>query len=533
MSRYSLADAGETFPQIVERALRERPDDWFVASIEEGRMSWAEIDRAGAEWSRRLAGLGVGAGDVVANLAEAGLQSFSWWFGMTRIGAIDAAINTEFRGRILAYAINTCGARVLLVQQAFLAQLEQVADQLESVQTVVVVDAAAPQRSVLKARVIALDDVEAGEPLLRMPCWHDIACITYTSGTTGPSKAVLLPWAQIHAINRGTFPYQDLGAQDVIYSLSPNAHFGSKSMPYLAAMIGGRIVMRKRFSGTAFWDDVAEFGVTTAAIVGPMAELLMRSPNGPGADTSLRNVFMAPLIPDYMRFNERFGTRICTVYNSTEGGVAIRSDWNPDNWRSCGRLREGWPGFEVRVVDEHDNELPDGTVGEAIIRSSVPWTMNAGYLNNPEATAKAWRNGWYHTGDGLMRQPDGGYVFVDRLKDAIRRRGENISSFEVEADVMANPDVLECAAVAAPGDGGEDEILLFVVPKPDSPLTPESLIRELMPRTARFMVPRYVEFIDALPRTDATRRVKKFELRQRGIGPQTWDRVAARLDLPR
>jgi crotonobetaine/carnitine-CoA ligase len=539
MSSYSLPDRRHLFPNIVDRLAVSHANEPALHSVGESTWSWSQLHNEGRTWASRLAHLGTRHGDIVATLAEAGLESVATWLGLTRLGAIEAAINTEFRGRILAYALNKCGARLILVQRAFLPILEAVADELTEARTVVLLDAAdddAP-RALGSLPLQRLHDIPADPEQAELhrhePDWHDIACVTYTSGTTGPSKAVRLPWAQLHSINLGTLPFEDLGAHDVIYSLSPNAHFGSKLMPYLAGMIGGQVVMRKRFSAAEFWGDVARYRVTTAAIVGPMAEMLMRSPDGPGPETSLRNLFMAPMLKDYARFNERFGTRLCTIYNSTEGGVAIRSQWNPADWRGCGRLRDGYPGFEVRIVDEHDCEVPDGVVGEAIIRSSVPWTMNAGYLNDGEATARAWRNGWFHTGDGLKRSRDGEYFFVDRVKDAIRRRGENISSFEVEADVMQHPDVLECAAVAVPAEGGEDEILLFVVPRPESGLTQEKLLRDLMPRMARFMVPRYLDFIDALPRTDATRRVKKSELRQRGLGAGTFDRIKVGIEIPR
>ena len=237
---------------------------------------------------------------------------------------------------------------------------------------------------------------------------------------------------------------------------------------------------------------------------------------------------MAPLGPSYRQFAERFDLRICTVYNSTENAVPICSGWNPSDDKTAGRLRKGYPGFEVRLVDEHDFEVPDGTPGECIVRSSVPWTMNAGYLNNPEATAAAWLNGWFHTGDALVRSADGDYAFVDRLKDVIRRRGENISSFEVEADVKLNPKVAECAAVAVPAETSEDEIMLFVTAKPGSSLHAEELCADLEARMTRFMVPRYVELIEAFPKTEATERIIKAKLRERGVGPRTWDRERQR-----
>jgi carnitine-CoA ligase len=159
------------------------------------------------------------------------------------------------------------------------------------------------------------------------------------------------------------------------------------------------------------------------------------------------------------------------------------------------------------------------------VRASVPWVMNAGYLNNDGATAVAWRNGWFHTGDVLVRTTDGDYMFVDRLKDVIRRRGENISSFEVEADVLHNSEIVECAAVAVPADTAEDEILLFAVKRSESSIDPEELCADLESRMTRFMVPRYIEFVDDLPKTQATLRIIKADLRKRGIGPRTWDRL--------
>jgi crotonobetaine/carnitine-CoA ligase len=356
-----------------------------------------------------------------------------------------------------------------------------------------------------------------------VPEFHDIACITYTSGTTGPSKAVKLPWGQLYSINLGTFPIEDMSPSDVLYCTTSHAHFGSKSIPYHAAMVGGQVVMRPKFDLARFWDDVSRYQVTTGMLVGSMAGLLLNDPGGPTGPTSLKNLFMAPLGSYYRQFSERFGVRVCTAYNSTEGGVAITSGWNPSNSNTVGRLREGYPGFEVRLVDVNDYEVPDGTVGECVIRSRVPWVMNAGYLNNDSATASAWRNGWFHTGDALVRTPEGDYIFVDRLKDAIRRRGENISSFEVEADVLANPDIDECAAVAVPADGVEDEILLFAVRRRGATISPADLHEDLRTRMARFMVPRYIEFVEELPKTQATMRVIKAELRMRGVGPDTWD----------
>lgn len=516
----------ETMPAILSRMARTAPDRPFARTVDGASVTWGQLQSSVELWTARFLALGVQRGDVVAMLVDSDLDSLAAWLALASLGAIDAATNVEFRGRMLAYAINNCRPSLVVVSRRHLPALEAVAEELQSVERVLVRDGDGAVDSKLRG-ITTVDtlqcDLAAARAQMSLPVWHEIACITYTSGTTGPSKAVLLPWAQLHSINLGTFPFEDLTSEDIFYCTTSHAHFGAKSIPYLAAMTSGQVVIRSRFSLNNFWTDIERFGITTASLVGTMVDMLLRSPDSP-ARTPLKNLFLAPLGSSYRQFAERFGVRICTVYNSTEGGVAICSGWNPTNPCTVGRLRQGYPGFEVRIVDANDFEVPDGTPGECIVRSAIPWVQNAGYLNNPEATAAAWRNGWFHTGDVLVRTPEGDYQFVDRLKDVIRRRGENISSFEVEADVMLNPDIVECVAVAVPAETSEDEILLFAVPRPGSTIDPPTLASDLESRMTRFMVPRYIELVESLPKTQATQRIVKGELRRRGIGPRTWDR---------
>jgi crotonobetaine/carnitine-CoA ligase len=253
-----------------------------------------------------------------------------------------------------------------------------------------------------------------------------------------------------------------------------------------------------------------------------MAQLLAAMPEQPDdADNPLNFINTAPLWPAIEDFERRFGVRVYTGYGMTEVGAPLFVVDRVD-WRSCGRVR---PGYQLRVVDEHDLEVPNGEVGELIIRTDEPWNLNAGYYEMPEATAAAWRNGWFHTGDGFRRDDDGNFYFVDRLKDAMRRKGENISSLEVEGYVREHPAVLEVAAIAAPSDfgPGEDEVKICVVPKPDTELRPDELLEFLQPRMPRFMHPRYVEVVAELPKTP-TARIRKFELRDQALTPATWDR---------
>jgi crotonobetaine/carnitine-CoA ligase len=266
-----------------------------------------------------------------------------------------------------------------------------------------------------------------------------------------------------------------------------------------------------------------------------MASFLMAMPAQPDdADNPLQNVSMGPLVAEVEEFKRRFGVQVSTGYGMTEIGVPMASDgWNLANGTSCGRVRTGYPGYEVRVVDELERPLGPGEVGELLVRTAEPFTMNAGYFNMPAATAHAWRNGWFHTGDAFKYDEDGNYYFVDRIKDAIRRRGENISSFEVEAYVSKHPAVAECAAVAVPSEHSEDEVKVVIVPAPDASFDPGELIEFLVPTMPRFMIPRYVEVVDALPKTP-TMRVRKVELRAAGtVNENTWDREAAGIQLPK
>jgi len=207
-------------------------------------------------------------------------------------------------------------------------------------------------------------------------------------------------------------------------------------------------------------------------------------------------------------------------------GAPVNTSFDHGPWQTCGRERSDYPWTEVRLVDEFDVEVAVDQVGEMIVRSEVPWALNAGYYNMAEKTAEAWRNGWFHTGDAFKRDDQGNYFFVDRMKDAIRRRGENISSFEVENAVLEHPDVVDCSAIGVPAQYGEDEVMVIVVAKDRSAFDPSALVAWLDARMPRFMVPRYVDVVDDLPRNETSLRVKKMELRSAGITATTWDREA-------
>jgi crotonobetaine/carnitine-CoA ligase len=270
------------------------------------------------------------------------------------------------------------------------------------------------------------------------------------------------------------------------------------------------------FSTDSFWDQVRRGNcVATSGLIGVMAGFLAKAPPRPDdRDNPLRCLTMFPVNAVTVAFTKRFGFDYMTGFNMTECSSPLVTDVNTPVYGSCGRPRTG---VTCRIVNEHDIEVPRGAVGELIVRTDLPWTMNIGYDGMPEATAKAWRNGWFHTGDAFRQDESGDYFFVDRIKDAIRRRGENISSVEVEAEVKAHPAVDEAVAVGVPAaEGGEDEVLVAIMVRRGSTLDPVALIDFLKPRMPYYMVPRYLRFVDDIPKTE-TNKLRKNVIREAGV----------------
>jgi carnitine-CoA ligase len=520
----------ESFPGLLSERAEATPDAVYLQNAKDGStITFAEADRCARTWAYALRGHGVERGHTVLTMLQPGLDAIAAWLGTAWLGAIEVPINTAYRGRMLRYIVDDSDARTLVVHaDYFPTVVESLGDELSFDAVVIVGDdsstAALPTtaKNVLRAASFLAG---ATESLLDPPRQHDIASILYTSGTTGASKGVLVPWRQALLTATGILPTELFGPEDVYYSPFPMYHMSGKAPLIAMALLGGRVVLRERFSTDMFWSDVRTYGVTSTNLVGAMANFLVSQPEAVGRNTTLRDVLMLPLPADTAAFEKRFGVRCRTTFNMTETACCILSEgYNLPNETSCGKVR---PGFEARVVDAFDEELAPGELGELVLRADTPWTLMAGYWKKPEATAATWRNQWLHTGDGFTRDADGNFYFVDRLKDAIRRRGENVSSFEVEAEINEHTAVLESAVIAVPSEQSEDEIKAVVVLKPGRPLSAEELGAFLEQRMASFMVPRFIEFVDELPKTP-TSKIRKAELRERGITPQTYDRGDSR-----
>jgi crotonobetaine/carnitine-CoA ligase len=513
---------------LAERA-RELGDKTFLR-FDDRALSYVEVDETADRVAGGFAERGVGKGDKVCIMLPNCPEFLFCTFGLSRLGAVEVPINTAYKGQFLRYVVEDSEAEVLVIHEQWLDQLEAVAADLPKLRRVIV---HAPSGGRTGDGEVGHASVEPFEGLLggeaRAPDVEvrhsDTLAIIYTSGTTGRSKGVMV--SNCHAL---TFAYDWIkacayGAQDVLYTPLPLFHSIAHTLGVFPVLLtGSEIAIVERFSASRFWEDVRRFDATVAhGIFGMVPILLNQEPTDRDKDHRLKTFYIGPSATSDA-FEERFGAKVVEVYGATETGIVTVAPYGKNIAGSCGM--ENSDTFEVRVLDDDDNEVGIGEVGEIAVRPRVPFGIMSGYYNMPEATAASYRNLWFHTGDYGRKDENGYFFFVDRKKDAIRRRGENISSFEVERAVNSHPSVLESAAIAVPSELNEDEVKVCVVLKSGRKLGAKELVEYLNEELPYFMVPRYVEFVDTLPKTP-NEKVEKYKLRQKGNGgitANTWDR---------
>ena len=508
---------------VLDRWAEQQPDAVFVRFEDGGEWTYGELRARTRRTAAALQAAGVRQGSHVVVWLPNGPETLLCLCALGYIGAVYVPINTAYRGALLAHVIANAEAALIVAHGALLPRLAEVP--LAGLRQALVVG---PPGGVVPGLALAsfADCVgaagEPADPERPIRPW-DTQSIVYTSGTTGPSKGVLSSY--LHAwgsMNREA--WYCVKDDDRFLVTMPFFHIGGSFIAYSMLCRGGSITMTAGFRTDRFWRTVRESRSTIVFLLGVMGSFLLKQPEDAGdRDHGLKTVFIVPFTADSPAFGRRFGVDVYTIYNMTEIATPIISEANPTVAGLCGKPRAG---FALRLVDENDLEVAPGQVGELIIRPDAPWALNHGYNGAPEATARAWRNGWFHTGDAMRCDAEGNYHFVDRTKDAIRRRGENISSFEVEVVINEHPDVQECAAIPVPSEHGEDEVMAVVAAKPGRAIVPAELLEFLRPRMAHFMLPRYVRVMAELPKTPTT-KVQKVELRKAGVTPDTWDREAA------
>lgn len=476
--------------------------------------------------SRRLAGAlsrqGFKRGDHVALLMLNHPNMLWTMFALALLGVVTVPVNAAAKGSLLAYFLRHSRSGALIADAELLPNAASLLGDVPALRQVIVHGETPAALRAPGAGAIQWLELEALMNGAAPPFegddarFSDIQMIMYTSGTTGPSKGVMCSHAQEQT--GGIFMAEQMGYTDgdVLYTCLPLFHANAIRVTVTAALwCGGTVAMARRFSASSFWPDIRKHGATQFNALGAMANILVQAAPGPAdRDHKLRICNIVPAFSESQAadFERRFGVQVTSLYGSTEMCCPIYANASTGSarWPSCGKIVKP---FEMRVVDDNDFELPPGQVGEWILRSREPWYVFQGYLDMPAETMAAWRNGWFHTGDRGYVDADGFFYFVDRKKESIRRRGENISSYEVESSICCHPAVLECAAVAVASELGEDEVMVYVVLRAEGGLGEIDLIRFCEANMAYFMIPRFVRFLPALPKTPSE-KVEKYKLKQ-------------------
>jgi crotonobetaine/carnitine-CoA ligase len=505
-------------------------DKPVLRSPSESRTYRELLERASG-FAGLLAARGVSPGDRVATICANRVEIIEIWLACGWLGAILVPVNTALRGAQLRHVLVDSAPTLIAVDEEALTRIASIAPTLPSLAAVWLMSPAGRQITLLDN--VSVEEFPAPGPSIapRRVKPGDTGTILYTGGTTGPSKGVCCPQAQSYWW--GVLVSENLGisSDDVLYTVLPLFHTNALHSFWTALLSGATLNFGTRFSASSFWDELRASEATVTYLLGAMVSILLKRPESPGDLSHRVRLALSPATPAEaaQAFAARHGVQLVDGYGSTETNMAM---CNLSPAYRPGSMGTVVNGFQARVVDEDDNDLPAGVPGELILRHDEPFSFATGYYGLPEQTTQAWRNLWFHTGDRVVRDEDGSFRFLDRIKDVIRRRGENISSYEVEQALLRHPAVAAVSVVPVPAELGEDEVMAFVVPRGVEPIDPLDLIRFVEPELAYFAVPRYIEFLDELPLTEVG-RVRKFVLRERGVGVATWDREVAGYEVTR
>jgi carnitine-CoA ligase len=513
--------AERTLPTMLLRQAKRIPDKALV-SAGNATLTYAQACDMAARAAAALQSAGIGSGDRVALICSNRMEFIEIFLGCAWLGAVLVPINVASRGPQLQHILSNSGARLLIIEDAHADNLSMLNASALAVEAIWSIDGGTSAR-LGTVQAIAMPRRDSG--VLPAPVQpSDLGLILYTSGTTGPSKGVCSPHAQYFWWATNTAALLELRTDDVLCTTLPLFHTNALNTFYQAILIGGSVRFEKRFSASGFYSALSQHRATVTYLLGAMVPILLSRPVSTEERLHTARVALAPGVPQQFHadFTQRTGIRLIDGWGSTETNFVLGA--TVDRQRP-GTMGPVFTGFQAHVVDEQDNEIADGSPGELVVRADDPFAFATGYFGAHDKTVEAWRNLWFHTGDRVIREADGYFRFIDRLKDAIRRRGENISSFEVEQVLLSHPCVANAAAFPVRSQLAEDEVMAAIILRPGQTLTAPELIEFCKPRLPYFAVPRYLEFMQELPTTE-NGKVQKYKLRERGVTAAAWDRQA-------
>jgi crotonobetaine/carnitine-CoA ligase len=527
----SMDASWESYGKILEDKARMNAGRVAVLTEHE-QITYDQLDERVNRVGNALEAMGIQKDDKVCVMLPNIPEFLYTWWGNAKLGGITVPLNTALKGEGLAYLINHSDAETLILSHRYVSALEEIRGTLSQLKRIIVLGPEGQRAANLPQRAIDFAELltaPATSPMQEV--WSDdIDSIMYTSGTTGLPKGVI----HRHARCYGGFVLPIMTGyteQDVVYNTLPLFHIGGQNMIWMALVADTKVAIAERFSASRFWAEAREYGATFTLFLGAMIPILHKQPPRHDDHDNPMRIALSAAAPRtiWEEFEQRFHVKIVELYSQTEGGFLLNADAKTEG--KVGAMGKPSAGFEMKVVDAQDRELPPGAVGELIYKPAGGAALTE-YYKNPEATAEKIRGGWVRSGDLAYKDADGYFFFVDRKNDFMRRRGENISSFEVEKVINGHPHVLESAAYAIPAELGEDEVMVAIVLQPGAKLEPLELMQYCEEHMAYFMIPRYVRVVDELPKT-GTERTMKYQLKSQGVTRDTWDCEAAGYTLKR
>ena len=524
-------------PVLADRARRGGDRTWLIFGRD--RSSYARAHDLSNRYANGFRALGIGKGDHVAVMLP-NCPEFIWTiWGLAKLGAVAVPLNTAARGELLRYFITQSDSISAVVAAEWAARMAEALGGEHKVGSFLTLGGGEAELAVLGRPVgdlAAFANASPKEPDRDAVLASDPQYIMYTSGTTGPSKGVISPHSQAHGVGRSLAQNFGYRPDDVLYTCLPLFHGNALwYSAYAALWADAALAVSPRFSASGFWDEIRASGATQFNSLGAMTNILLRAPASPrDREHRVRQAMIVPLSPQtYREVSDRFGVQVTSLYAMTETFAVTM--FTPDDPESKGASAGRPRGLaELQIVSDEDDPLPTREVGEICVRPCERGIVMAGYYKMPEATVRDTRDFWLHTGDRGWLDEDGYLYFVDRKKEAIRRRGENISAYEVEMLIARHPSVLEVAAVPVASELSEDEVMVYVVCRDGHRISEEELVRFANSNMAHFMVPRFVRFIEALPKTPSE-KIEKYKLKvwAEQNRQSIWDREAVGLKLER